>query len=184
MSWSNRVTHLTFEDPEQLLANPNNARFHPNRQRDVVRDGLNEVGWVDAVIVNDTTGNLLDGHMRIEEALTDGATRVPVLHVELDPDEEHLMLAMFDATGNLARYARIQALLDDLADKATVPTPTWDPDTDPVADDWDDGTEFRTLVAVYTRDRYDEIMSILDPQPGKDTAEKLWNLILQAGVTT
>lgn len=92
-------------DPEvpavDLLAHPANARRHPGAQRDALRESLGRVGWVRAVKVNTRTGLVLDGHARVEEAITIGAT-VPVLYLDVEPIEEHYVLAHFDALAALA----------------------------------------------------------------------------------
>jgi len=38
----NRITEFTLEVPEDLLANPYNARRHPGAQRDVIRGSMDE----------------------------------------------------------------------------------------------------------------------------------------------
>ena len=90
------------EDPEQLLANPRNARRHPGVQRDALRESLNKVGWIAPVIVNRSTGFVVDGHARVEEALSRGEPAVPVSYVELSPEEEAWVLATFDPIGAMA----------------------------------------------------------------------------------
>lgn len=184
-----RVTGLTFEPPDQLLAHPNNPRTHPPAQREALRAALNEIGWIGAVIQNDLTGNLIDGHMRVEEALSDGYTKIPVLHVELDHEEEALALATFDPITAMARYdrerlddllattdtddERLTAILDDLNDRAPEL-----PDDDDMSPTFGDPTEFRTLALTYTLDRYEDVVSIIDPFPGSSPAEKLYNALL------
>jgi DNA modification methylase len=51
--WRNRIVGHGEEDPTQLLANPKNWRIHPKAQQDALVGVLNEVGWVQDVIVND-----------------------------------------------------------------------------------------------------------------------------------
>lgn len=111
--WSNRIVGYEADvDPEQLLANPLNWREHPGMQRDALRGSLESVGWVDTVMVNNTTGHVVDGHARIEEAISKGS-RVPVLYVELTEDEERLVLATFDPIGAMAERSdeRLRELL-------------------------------------------------------------------------
>jgi hypothetical protein len=102
-SWKNRIVAVSDEDPEQLLANPENWRRHPGSQRDALRGSLGEIGWVQMVIVNDTTGHVVDGHARIEEAISRHEASVPVVHVELTLDEERTVLATLDPIGAMAR---------------------------------------------------------------------------------
>jgi hypothetical protein len=113
--WRDRIVGLERVAPDQLLANPANWRTHPGMQRDALRGALSDVGWVDAIMVNVTTGHVVDGHARIEEALTNGEPTVPVLYVELTENEERLVLATFDPIGAMAETdgERLQQLLDE-----------------------------------------------------------------------
>jgi DNA modification methylase len=78
---------------------------------------LDEVGWVQQVIVNRTTGRLVDGHLRLSLALARGETTIPVVYVELTEAEEALVLASFDPiTGMaIADEEKISELLSGLA---------------------------------------------------------------------
>jgi hypothetical protein len=111
--WQNRIVGYTQVPANQLLANPNNPRRHPTSQREALRGSLDTLGLVDAVLVNKSTGYLIDGHARVEEALTlNEDMLLPVLEVDLDEDEEKLFLATFDWITTLATYDRDS--LDDL----------------------------------------------------------------------
>jgi hypothetical protein len=134
--WENRIVGYGEEAPDQLLANPRNFRIHPKNQQDAVAGVLDEVGWVQSVIVNKRTGHLVDGHLRVSIALRDDAPTVPVVYVDLSPDEEALILATLDPLAGLAGTDRekleqllsevgtsnpeIQALLADMAVSAGV----------------------------------------------------------------
>lgn len=105
--WASRIVKLDKAvPPDQLLANPLNARRHPGEQRTALRAALDQIGWVGVVTVNQTTGMVIDGHARIEEALSAGEPTVPVLYVKLTEDEERAALATFDAITDLAVYDR------------------------------------------------------------------------------
>lgn len=120
--WKNRIVSHGDEHPEQLLANPANFRRHPKHQRAALRKVLGEVGWVQDVIVNRVTGHLVDGHLRVELAVLDGATSVPVKYVDLSADEERMVLATFDPIGAMADAdaRQYQALVDHLAKEDVV----------------------------------------------------------------
>lgn len=114
--WRNRIVGYGDEDPEQLLANPANYRIHPKAQQDALRDVLNDVGIVDDVIVNRSTGFLVDGHLRVSLALREGQPSVPVKYVELSAEEEAKILLTFDP---LSAMAAIDAMkLDELLQDA------------------------------------------------------------------
>jgi DNA modification methylase len=85
-----------------LVANPKNWRIHPKGQQDALGSVLDEVGWVQQVLVNRTTGNVVDGHLRVELAIGRDEPAVPVLYVELSEEEEALVLASLDPLSAMA----------------------------------------------------------------------------------
>lgn len=100
--WRNRIVGYGDEDPEQLLANPSNWRIHPKFQQDALTGVLDEIGWVDTVIVNKTTGFVVDGHLRVTLAISNNEPKIPVCYVDLTPAEEATILATFDPITMLA----------------------------------------------------------------------------------
>lgn len=129
--YRSRIVGYGEEEPGQLLANPANWRIHPKAQQDAVAGVLEEVGWVQSVIVNKRTGHLVDGHLRVSIALRDESPSVPVVYIDLSSEEEALILATLDPLAGLAGTDReklaqlleevgtsnpeIQALLADMA---------------------------------------------------------------------
>jgi hypothetical protein len=81
VAWRNRIVGSGEEPPEQLLANPANWRLHPKEQQRALAGALPEVGWVVQVLVNRTTGHVVDGHLRVNLAISRGAATVPVFYV-------------------------------------------------------------------------------------------------------
>jgi F0F1-type ATP synthase delta subunit len=102
IDFKSRIVGHGEEAPDQLLANPANWRIHPRAQQDAMKGVLDQVGWVQSVIVNRVTGHLIDGHMRVSLALREDAKTIPVAYVELTPEEESLVLATLDPLGALA----------------------------------------------------------------------------------
>jgi hypothetical protein len=101
-TWRNRIVGEGTEQPDQLLANPQNWRVHPRFQQDVLSATLDQVGWIQRVIVNRSTGFIVDGHLRVTLAMRHGESEIPVEYVELTPDEEALVLATLDPIAGLA----------------------------------------------------------------------------------
>lgn len=142
-TWSNRIVGTDEVAPDQLVANPKNWRTHPGSQRDALRGSLDQVGWVQQVMVNQRTGHVVDGHARVEEALSKGEATVPVLYVDLSEEEEALVLATLDPisamastdAGKLAELLHdvhsdqpgIQEMLDGLAARTGAIVPDFDP---------------------------------------------------------
>lgn len=113
--FNNSIVGTGVEAPDQLLANPMNYRRHTQAQRDALRDMLKNVGWIQNVIVNRVTGHLVDGHLRVDLAMQDGETGVPVVYVELSPEQERLALAGLDPIAAQAKTDPV-ALKDLLQD--------------------------------------------------------------------
>lgn len=96
-AWRSRVVGFVEKPANQFTANALNFRRHPNKQRDAFRGLVSEIGFAGAVLENVTTGNLIDGHLRIEEALSvDENQLIPCVQVELSGAEEKLLLASYD----------------------------------------------------------------------------------------
>ena len=115
--WQNRIVRYSEEAPDQLLANPSNWRTHPSSQADALRGVLEQVGVVQNVIANARTGFLVDGHLRVMEALKAGQPSIPVTWVDLAPDEEVLILASLDPLSAMAGTdaAQLDALLREVS---------------------------------------------------------------------
>ena len=104
--WANRIIDHGEESPDQLLANPRNWRLHSPTQQRALASVLDEVGVVQSVIVNRTTGYLVDGHLRVQLAKAAGQSSVPVVYVELSEEEEQIVLASLDPIGAMATADR------------------------------------------------------------------------------
>jgi DNA modification methylase len=129
--WRSRIVGHGDAAPAALVPNPRNWRTHPSDHQAALSGALAEVGWVAEVTVNQTTGHVVDGHLRIELALARKEPTVPVTYVELTEDEERLVLASLDPLAAMAEAeatklaellegldpgdAALRALLDDLA---------------------------------------------------------------------
>lgn len=150
-AWRNRIVAHGTEAPDQLLANPQNFRIHPKAQQDHLAAVLDQVGFVQDVIVNQRTGHVVDGHLRVELAISRGEESIPVVYVDLDEDEERLVLATFDPISAMAvpdreilsgllesieqRNASVQAAIAEIAKMnrvvLSVPQGLTDPDVVP-----------------------------------------------------
>lgn len=97
VSLRDRILETVWLPASSLLSHPMNYRIHSQLQSKLVGQSLNTVGWVRHVIVNRTTGLIVDGHLRVALAITAGKTvKVPVDYVELSESEELSALAVLD----------------------------------------------------------------------------------------
>jgi ParB-like chromosome segregation protein Spo0J len=98
----NRIVGTGTLRLEEALFNPSQWRIHPQAQQDALASVLDEVGWVQQVIVNQQTGHLIDGHCRVTLADRREEESVPCVYVDLSPAEERLVIAALDATSHMA----------------------------------------------------------------------------------
>ena len=98
----NRIIGSGEEPLDEILFNPRNWRIHPLNQQNALKGVLEEVGWVQEVIINKRTGHLVDGHLRCQLAAREGAKTIPVKYVDLSEDEEALVLATLDPIAAMA----------------------------------------------------------------------------------
>lgn len=148
-TWQNRIIGSGDESPDQLLANPRNWRIHPTAQQEALAGVLEEVGWVQQVIVNRRSGHLIDGHLRVQLAMRADAEIIPVLYVDLDEAEEALALATLDPLSAMAGTdagklddllrdvsageSAVQSMLADLATSSGLSANGTEPADDPGA---------------------------------------------------
>ena len=103
--WVNRIVGYGEEAPDQLLANPKNWRIHPKPQQDALSGVLHEVGVVQNILVNRTTG------------ISENQPLIPVTYVELSEAEEAEILATLDPLAAMAATDKdqLEALLREVA---------------------------------------------------------------------
>ena len=104
---------LEWLDADQLAENPSNWRTHGTQQTDALRDVLAETGWAGALLYNERTKRLIDGHLRKKVA---AGQKVPVLVGNWTEDQEKKILATLDPLAALAETdkERLDALLREV----------------------------------------------------------------------
>ena len=100
--WANRVIGHDNVAPDQLLGNPWNYRIHSHIQEHAIENVLNDIGWVRAVLVNQRTGHVVDGHLRVSLAMSKGEPTVPVDFIDVTEEDERALLAVLDPLVGLA----------------------------------------------------------------------------------
>src|SRR5580693_2432771 len=92
---------LEWLDAVELHDNPGNWRLHPYAQEAALRDAKHEVGWAGALLYNERTGHLIDGHLR--KKIAKKGEKVPVLVGSWNAEEEAKILATLDPIGMMAQ---------------------------------------------------------------------------------
>ena len=80
-----------------------------------IKRSLHDFGYVDPVIWNEVTGNIVGGHQRYKVLVAEGATEIDcvVVHIENPQDEKALNIALNKAVGEWEPKA-LADLLSDL----------------------------------------------------------------------
>lgn len=102
-SWTSRVTRSASVAPGSLLDHPDNIVIHPPEQEAEMLTLLRTVGWAAPILVSETTGRIIDGHMRVSLAVRAGIPRVPVDYVALSEEDERKALLYLRRSTSLAR---------------------------------------------------------------------------------
>lgn len=116
-TWQNRIIKTDMVPAVDFLPNEQNWRVHPQPQQTGLTAVLDDIGWVQRVIVNLRTSEewgrnqgietMVDGHLRVKLALSkNDQTPVPVDYVDLTPNEEAIVLATLDPIAAMAATDR------------------------------------------------------------------------------
>lgn len=121
--YENRILGTAMVNPADIIPNEKNWRRHPKFQKEAMESTLREIGWIQDVIINKRTGCLIDGHLRVEMALKNGETEIPVKYVDLTDEEEVKALITFDPITNMAETDRqkLDSLIESLRADAPLP---------------------------------------------------------------
>lgn len=122
--WANRIVGNADVPPGELVANDRNWRSHPDSQKQALKGAIEDVGYIRSVTVNQRTGRIIDGHLRVKLAIETGQPTIPVEYVDLSEEEETLALATIDPLSALAEANRdrLQVLLAEVRAKSPAVT--------------------------------------------------------------
>jgi len=95
------------------------AKYNPRAISDNAFEGLKEslkkFGFVDPLVVNTRTGNLIGGHQRLKAAESLGIKKVPVVNVDLSLTEEKALNITLNNTAISGHYTdALQELLSEI----------------------------------------------------------------------
>jgi len=189
----NRIIGSGEEPLDSILFNPRNWRIHPLNQQNALKGVLEEVGWVQEVIINKRTGHLVDGHLRCQLAAREGAKTIPVKYVDLSEDEEALVLATLDPIAAMAATDKqkldelfqdiqsdnenVQKMISEIAENNGL----FDlPSLDELGDKYGETSErdFWPVVRVQVSpETMTKFKAVMDSLPGDDEAEKFDALV-------
>jgi hypothetical protein len=79
---------ITYVNISSINPSPYNPRTHTQQELQAVKNSLKEFGFVEPLIINKKTKNLVGGHLRLKAAKELGLKKVPVFKVNLDETKE------------------------------------------------------------------------------------------------
>ena len=189
----NRIVGHGEEAVDQLLANPLNYRLHPDNQQQALAGAIDDIGFIRSVTVNQRTGRVVDGHLRVTLAARSGVETLPVEYVDLSEAEEAQALLSLDPIAAMAASdkakldelmravqsddERVQAMISEIAESEGMFDLL---SLDELADKYGETDErdfwpvVRVQVSPETMSKYEAIMASL---PGDDEAEKFDSLV-------
>jgi hypothetical protein len=94
--FKSRITEYGFINPKDIVLNPYNTKIHPDLQHNAIKALLSDIGWVQSIIINKRTGNLVDGHDRVKNAIESGEESIPVTYIDITITEEKQLLLLLD----------------------------------------------------------------------------------------
>jgi hypothetical protein len=114
--WIKKIVGNADVPPGELVAHDRNFRLHPDAQKAALAGIIEDIGFIKSVIVNQRTGRIIDGHLRVHLAMESGQETIPVEYVDLTEAEELEALATLDPLTALAEVdaAQLDALLRDV----------------------------------------------------------------------
>jgi hypothetical protein len=104
----NRIVGSGVEQLDQLLAHPGNFRIHPDNQQQALAGVIDDIGYIRSILVNKTTGHVVDGHLRVALAMRSGVKELPVEYVELSEEEEDKALLSLDPIAAMAATDKVK----------------------------------------------------------------------------
>lgn len=105
---------LEYRTAGELAENPKNWRLHPEAQTKALADVIAEVGYAGALLFNERTGRLVDGHARRKIAKPE--EQLPVLIGSWTEEQEAKILATLDPLAAMAEAdkPKLDALLREV----------------------------------------------------------------------
>ncbi|QFG05745.1 ParB-like nuclease domain protein [Bacillus phage 035JT001] len=117
------IKMLDIEELNPAAYNPRIEMKDGDPEFEKLKANIEKYGFVQPIVVNEATGNMVGGHQRRKAALSLGMTEVPVTHVNLSEEEEKkLNLALNKISGTWDEQAlgellaELQADGEDLSD--------------------------------------------------------------------
>lgn len=106
-----KTTVMKLKDIRPAAYNPRVTLKPGDKDYEALKNSLERFGVAEPLIVNETTGNLVAGHQRLNVLKASGATEVEVVLVEMDEDKEKLLNIALNKIDGEWDYKKLEDIL-------------------------------------------------------------------------
>lgn len=105
---------MKLSDIHPAAYNPRVTLKPGDKEYEALKSSLERFGVAEPLIVNETTGNLVAGHQRLNVLKAGGATEVEVVLVEMDEDKEKLLNIALNKIDGEWDYKKLEAMFEEI----------------------------------------------------------------------
>lgn len=105
---------MKLKDIHPAAYNPRVTLKPGDKDYEALKNSLERFGVAEPLIVNETTGNLVAGHQRLNVLKASGATEVEVVLVEMDGDKEKLLNIALNKIDGEWDYKKLEAMFEEI----------------------------------------------------------------------
>lgn len=109
-----KTTVMKLKDIRPAAYNPRVTLKPGDKDYEALKNSLERFGVAEPLIVNETTGNLVAGHQRLNVLKAGGAIEVEVVLVEMDEDKEKLLNIALNKIDGEWDYKKLEAMFEEI----------------------------------------------------------------------
>lgn len=112
-----KIVVVPIADLHPADYNPRKDLKPGDREYDKLVRSIEEFGYVEPIVWNRTTGNIIGGHQRLKVLIDKGYTEVEVVELELDEQEEKILNVALNKISGRWDNEKLIAVLEELKEK-------------------------------------------------------------------
>lgn len=112
-----KIVIMPVTDLHPADYNPRKDLKPGDREYDKLVRSIEEFGYVEPIVWNRTTGNIIGGHQRLKVLIDKGYTEVEVVELELDEQEEKILNVALNKISGRWDNEKLIAVLEELKEQ-------------------------------------------------------------------
>lgn len=112
-----KIVTMPIADLHPADYNPRKDLKPGDREYDKLLRSIEEFGYVEPIVWNRTTGNIIGGHQRLKVLIDKGYTEVEVVELELDEQEEKILNVALNKISGRWDNEKLIAVLEELKEQ-------------------------------------------------------------------